>query len=205
MAHDVFISYSTQDRELAEHVCRGLEERSVKCWIAPRNILPGVDYGKALVSAIARARVFLLILSKASNRSSHVLKETERAVSHGTPVVPLRIEAVDLSSSMEYYLSNVQWLDAPPPVEPATMDRLEQIIRHLLEDKDSIRLSNPVARQAAATGESTSIEPDNLPVDRPAGADWGCIIGAALLILLTLALAAVILVIIALASGILGI
>jgi hypothetical protein len=36
MAHDVFISYSTKDKPIADAVCGTLERNGVRCWIAPR-------------------------------------------------------------------------------------------------------------------------------------------------------------------------
>jgi hypothetical protein len=36
MAHDVFISHSSEDKPAADAVCAILEESEVRCWIAPR-------------------------------------------------------------------------------------------------------------------------------------------------------------------------
>ena len=43
MAHDVFISYSAKDKTTADGVCATLEAKGIRCWIAPRDILPGMD------------------------------------------------------------------------------------------------------------------------------------------------------------------
>jgi len=40
MAHDVFISYSSKDKTVANAVCATVENRKVRCWIAPRDIPP---------------------------------------------------------------------------------------------------------------------------------------------------------------------
>lgn len=42
MAHDVFISHSAKDKEAAHGLCAGLEARGLRCWIAPRDIVPGM-------------------------------------------------------------------------------------------------------------------------------------------------------------------
>ncbi|NQT71340.1 MAG: toll/interleukin-1 receptor domain-containing protein [Chloroflexi bacterium] len=39
MAHDVFISYSTNDKTVADAVCATLESQKIRCWIAPRDAL----------------------------------------------------------------------------------------------------------------------------------------------------------------------
>ena len=43
MAHDVFISYAAKDRTVAEAACAALESEGIRCWIAPRDVLPGAD------------------------------------------------------------------------------------------------------------------------------------------------------------------
>jgi hypothetical protein len=57
MAHDVFISYSSKDKVVADAVCAGLEGRGIACWIAPRDLVPGVDWGAAIVDAISGSKV----------------------------------------------------------------------------------------------------------------------------------------------------
>ncbi len=41
MAYDVFISYSTPDKVIADAACATLEQRQIRCWMAPRDVLPG--------------------------------------------------------------------------------------------------------------------------------------------------------------------
>ena len=40
MNHDVFISYNSTDLHIAEAVCHYIEERRLRCFIAPRDITP---------------------------------------------------------------------------------------------------------------------------------------------------------------------
>ena len=63
MAHDVFISHSTEDKPAADAVCAILEKKGVRCWIAPRDIMPGADWGESIVNAIRTSRVLLLLFS----------------------------------------------------------------------------------------------------------------------------------------------
>jgi len=46
MAHDVFLSYSSQDKPIADAVCAALEAKKIRCWIAPRDVLAGVPMAK---------------------------------------------------------------------------------------------------------------------------------------------------------------
>ncbi len=43
MAHDVFISHSAKDKATADAVCAVLEAEGIRCWIAPRDVLPSVE------------------------------------------------------------------------------------------------------------------------------------------------------------------
>ena len=118
MAHDVFISYSSKDKQVADAVCSTLESNGMRCWIAPRDVLAGEEYAASLVYGLSDSRLMVLVFSAGSNRSPQVLREVERAVSKGLPILPLRIEDVPMSPAMEYYISSRHWLDAlTPPLE----------------------------------------------------------------------------------------
>ncbi len=130
MAHDVFISYSSKDKPTADAVCATLESRGIRCWIAPRDVLPGEDYAAELVNAIHESRLVVLVFSAGANQSPQVLREMERAVNRGLPILPLRIENVPPSAAMEYYISSRHWLDAlTTPLE-----------QHLVHLADSVQL-----------------------------------------------------------------
>jgi hypothetical protein len=58
---------------------------------------------------------FLLVLSDNSNISEAVLKEVERAVLRYRKIaIPFRIEDIELSEGLEYYIGNAQHIDANP-------------------------------------------------------------------------------------------
>ncbi|MBV8588221.1 MAG: TIR domain-containing protein, partial [Verrucomicrobia bacterium] len=44
MAHDIFISYAMADKATADAARAALEKEGIRCWIAPRDVLPGIDY-----------------------------------------------------------------------------------------------------------------------------------------------------------------
>ena len=53
----------------------------------------------------------VLIFSCAANASPHVRRELETTVGQDTPLLPVRIEAVDPSPSLRYFIGTSQWLD----------------------------------------------------------------------------------------------
>lgn len=117
--HDVFISYSSVDRAVADKVCAALERDGIRCWIAPRDVTPGKQWGAEIVRAITSSHLFVLILSATSNASEEVGHEVEIAARHRVRVVPVLIANVPLSSNIEYFVSDRHWLDATqPPLEP---------------------------------------------------------------------------------------
>ncbi|MBN1637639.1 MAG: toll/interleukin-1 receptor domain-containing protein [Ignavibacteriales bacterium] len=112
MEHLVYISYSTKDSEVTKKIVKYLEEAGVKCWMAPRDILPGIDWAKSIIDGIVTSKLMLLIFSKNSNESPQVLREVERAVNRQIPIMPFRIEEAPMSGSMEYFISSHHWFDA---------------------------------------------------------------------------------------------
>lgn len=132
MAHDVFISYSAKDKAVADAVCASLEADHIRCYIAPRDVLPGQRYAQALVDAIHTSEVLVLVFSSASNSSDQVEREVDRAVSSGIPILPLRVEDVFPSRWLEYYLAGQHWLDALTPPLENHLERLSEAIGILL-------------------------------------------------------------------------
>ena len=112
MTYDVFISYSSRDKTIADTVCAGLESRGRKCWIAPRDVLPGTSYEEAIIKAINTCQVFVLIFTEDSNSSPHVENEVRIAWTRDMPIVSFRVNDVPLSDIMNYYLGSRQWLEA---------------------------------------------------------------------------------------------
>ena len=132
MAHDVFISYSSQDKPVADAICAALEARRIRCWIAPRDVPAGVFYAAALVNAISRSRLMVLVFSSSSNNSLQVVREVERAASRALPIIPFRIEDTPLCESLEFLISGRHWLDAlTPPLEKHIQELCESVERWL--------------------------------------------------------------------------
>lgn len=117
MSHDIFISYSTKDTEIAEGVCKALEDNGLKCWIAPRNISHGVSFPKQIVSGIKSATLILLIYSQNAQDSEYVNKEMYTAFSNKKHILPVLIDGTEPSGRMKFFLKIHQWLTAYPNPE----------------------------------------------------------------------------------------
>lgn len=112
MENRIFISYSNADKIVATSFVDLFENNGIKCWTAPRDIVPGKDYGEEIMNGIMLSKFFILIFTKNANSSKHVKREVERALHFDKIIVPLKIDDTIPTGGMEYYLSTLQWLDA---------------------------------------------------------------------------------------------
>jgi WD40 repeat protein len=150
VAFDVFISYSHNDKPTADAACAALESANIRCWIAPRDIDPGTDYGESIIGAIEGARIFVLIFSANANASPQINREVERAVSKGLVIIPVRIEDVAPSRNLEYFISSPHWLDAFPPPREKYFGKLVDSVQAQLGAGKTSAPPSPATVPAAA-------------------------------------------------------
>src|ERR1035437_8206909 len=105
MAHDVFISYSTKDKPIADAICAHIESAGVRCWIAPRDIAPGEDWPDAATRAIAESHIMVLVFSASSNSSQDVSRELFLAANSKLVIIPFKIENIEPEPGKQYYLA----------------------------------------------------------------------------------------------------
>jgi TolB-like protein/Flp pilus assembly protein TadD len=153
LSQDVFVSYASQDAAVANSVVEALERQGIRCWIAPRDVAPGALYADGIIRAINEAKVFVLVLSASSIASKHVGKEVERASSKGRPVIALKVDAAPLTTSLEYFLSESQWIEVGAGgLEAATTQLAEAIRRYLDSSSPAPRANADQPRSRPATG-----------------------------------------------------
>jgi hypothetical protein len=111
----VFISYAHGDKLIAEDACAIIENSGVRCWMASRDIGPGMDYATALFEALQKCSALVLIFSRKTNDSPHINREVEVAASRGILLIPVRIEDAQPSPALRYFANSVHWLEALTP------------------------------------------------------------------------------------------
>jgi hypothetical protein len=166
MAHDVFISHSAKDKTIADAVCATLESEGIRCWIAPRDVMPGREFGKCIIEAIKQSRIMVLVFTANANDSAPVRKEVERAVNHGVVILPFRVENVIPDEALEFFIGNVHWLDALSAPLEAHLNHLAKAIKVLLAPigtsaaQAEPRAANPIAAEdeKAPEGKTTKVE-----------------------------------------------
>jgi hypothetical protein len=146
MAQEVFVAFAAADRRVADAVVAHLELSGIRCWIAHRDIAAGVGWAMAIIEAIADSQVAVLILSSHANESPQLHREVERAVSNGIPLIPFRIEQVDPSPGLGYFIGSTHWLDAISPPLELHLDSLVRVVGTLVRrDPSEAQSREPVA------------------------------------------------------------
>lgn len=129
--HDVFISYSTKDTEVARKICYVLEQNKVKCWIAPRDIAAGCNYIDQIADAIDSAKLHLLVYSEYAQKSQYVKNEIQTSFSKEKKIIAINIGDSFPKGDMEFYLKNTQMLNGYPNFEDSLEDLIRSVYRLL--------------------------------------------------------------------------
>ena len=186
MAHDVFISYSTKNKSVADAVCAGLENAAIRCWMAPRDVQPGRSFAGEITRAIHGSKAMVLIFSADSNNSEQILRELELAANAHLHIVQFRIEDVTPNDDLQYYLSTPHWFDATTVPLENHLGRFTIALKTLLETREkemekSVRaIPSPVAESRAEGSEkpiqqqpSPTIAPPSSPPEKIAETNGG--------------------------------
>ncbi len=127
----VFVSHSSDNRELASELAAYLEKGGARVWIAPRDVRPGKDYSEQLQGAIEECIAFVVLVTDAANTSPYVRAETEMAFSTNKPIFPVRLSDVQPASGLAFFLKIRHWTDAYGAARQANIERLLREIRAL--------------------------------------------------------------------------
>ncbi len=124
MNHDIFISYSSKQKSIADGVCHYLEENGFKCWMAPRDIPVGSEYGDLIEEAIKTSKVVVLVFSQTASISKWVKGEINVAFADNKPILPFRVDKTEIKGSFRLMLNQMHWIDAFPQYA----DRLPELL-----------------------------------------------------------------------------
>ena len=163
----IFISHASQDRRIAEALCTEIEKHGLPCWVAWRDIVPGESFQTAIVRAIRRSRIMLLMFTTSAGDSEEVKKELALAGQQGVIVIPLRMEEVEPEGAFAFELATRQWIDMFEDWGRATEKLLARLLA-LSPEEDArahggrdIRMSRPVCNKL---GEQAIAELPAVPV-----------------------------------------
>lgn len=158
--HDVFISYATPDKTVADTICHFLEAEGVRCWIAPRDIPPGGDWPTHIPVAIEASRLMVLVFSDNANASDFVQREVTLAANSKVPLIPFRVEEVPPKGGLKLHLVNVHWLDAlSPPLAAHVRSLVGRVFELLGDGKQNLAPTPPdrSSKPSYATGRHQAV------------------------------------------------
>jgi len=134
----VFVSYASADQAIADRLVRALENRHLGCWIASREIPPGVNYQSEIPGAIAACPIFLLLHSRqASANSQEIEKEMSIARRLRKPFIPVRLDDSKPEGAFLFELATTQYVDMFPDFD-AAMNRLSLQLARLCEKRSEV-------------------------------------------------------------------
>jgi TIR domain-containing protein len=151
-----------------------LEAESIRCWVAPRDVIPGADWGESIIDAIESSRIMILVFSCNANVSRQIKREVERADDKGVYIIPFRIDDIEPTKSLEYFISTAQWMNAfSPPLEPH-LDALTKAVATVLASSSPPakvvpnESKRPKIRPAAVAGEEVPVRRQGIASERRA-------------------------------------
>lgn len=139
--YDFFISYDTSYQAQADVLVKKLEKKSHSCFIASRDIPPGVDYAHRVIKALKKSKHVILLYSKRADESIYVRNEINSAISNKINVIPIRMEDIVYSDYMQMYIGVIQWIDCFTDI---TDDCINKIIK-IYNNHESEHISNEVS------------------------------------------------------------
>jgi hypothetical protein len=162
MPPDVFISHSSTDKQVADVICDFLESNGISCWIAPRNILPGEEWGDSILRGIQGCRIMVLIFSKSANDSGPVRSEVDRAVNARKVLIPFRVENTSPTGAMEFHIGRRHWLEAYTPPMERHLELLARAIRDILKPVNDSQLGTSTLPSDITAPLAAARRPDPL-------------------------------------------
>lgn len=104
-----FISYSSENRNVADEIRALFKNKAIETWMAPYDIPAGSKYAAEITRAVRNCSCFVLVLSDAAQASDGVDAEVEFAkLTFKKPIITVQIEEVELNDSFMFYLKNTQ-------------------------------------------------------------------------------------------------
>jgi len=163
----VFLSHASEDRTIAERLCRFLESHGWRCWLAPRDLPTGSEWPEEILNAIEESAALVALISEHALRSDPVKNELAHAAQRKLQIFPLRIDGVALTPFFQFHLNRLHILSTTP-------GSLGQALKQL---EDALRVSTSMPT-ATARAESSAVEGATragAPAER-AGREAACVI-----------------------------
>ena len=125
-------------------MCIYLEQKGIRCWIAPRDIPGGVKYGKSIIMGVKTCKIMVVLFNNNANDSEGVETEVERAFHYKLTLIPFKLDETIPYDSLEFSFGSFQWLDATKGNPEDHFDLLYQNCARVLGKKERVIEEKPV-------------------------------------------------------------
>lgn len=111
MKYDIFISYSTKDKEKVLVTVRELRSKGYRIWMDEEGISSGDQFKKAIVEGLDNSKMMLFFSSSHSNKSVWTEKEIGYADRHKKRIIPIKLDGSAYNKSVDFDLGNFDYVD----------------------------------------------------------------------------------------------
>ncbi len=163
---DVFISYHTNTaKEIVAEIGTKLESKGVSCWYAPRDCEGNFD--EAIMVALNKASIFLLIINKGSMQSEHVKNEIHAAFNRyrekSMELIIFQTDDYPVNDTVQYFLGRFHRINGK---EPPIGEKIDDLCERVIYAKSNFVLNNFTASDAERRIVSSAITPVSYFVGR---------------------------------------
>lgn len=123
--HDVFISYSRQDKDAVDKIQKSLERKGIDVWIDQEDIGTGSRWDLQIEAGIQKSKKVLVILSKHSIASSNVSDEWSFALEKEKHLIPVLLEECDVPMR----IASLQRVELTPDYNSGLDTLVEEIFK----------------------------------------------------------------------------
>src|SRR5262249_21498269 len=154
----VFLSHASEDRTIAERLCRFLESHGWRCWLAPRDLPTGSEWPEQILNPIEESAALVALISEHALRSDPVKNELAHAAQRRLQIFPLRIDGVALTPFFQFHLNRLHILST-------TSGSLGQALKQL---EDALRASSMPTAPPEPKARPSKARPERVPAPRAA-------------------------------------
>lgn len=104
---NVFISYASSDRDLADTLAETLSEFGLDAWQAEKNVLPGENWAKKIGEALEESDALVVILSPDAEHTS--LMRSEISFAMGNKQFKNKVIPIYRGDEEEIDKENIPW------------------------------------------------------------------------------------------------
>ncbi len=159
MKQDVFISYSSNEYEVANIVRTALNANGITFWMAPESIPGGSNYMEVIPTAISESKILVLLLSESAQNSKWVPKEIEQALNNNLIIIPFQIENCKINNMFNFIIGNSQRILAYMSLQDS-LKKLVNTIKSILGKENTT-----ISEQAEKIENKSAVKPRVLASD----------------------------------------